>query len=391
MELYTLDNLIRRERVVERYESLIWTERFATAGDFELITASSFRTQDLFKPNTWLALSESFRCMKVETIENFTDDEGRDMTKVSGRSIETILEDRVAFNTKGSLTANPTWKISGLQPLAIALKIFNDICRDGTLDLKDIIPFLDVVALFPEDTIQGVTDAVTMEFEPQSVYDAIKGIAELYDFGFRLCRNYDLVQLVFDVYTGCDRTSGQSFLPPVIFSPDLENLSRPRELSSVNGSKNVAYVYSPVGFQVVYPENADPNVDGFERQVLVVKADDITETNTTTAAALMQQRGKEELSKHRNFGAFDGEVTQRSQYKYGEDYNLGDLVETRNSAGFSNFMRVTEQIFVSDREGDRSYPTLTTKKFVTPGSWASWPLLSWIDYSADPLAWADAP
>lgn len=391
MELYTLDNLFRRERIVERYESLIWTERFADAGEFELIMSSSFRTQDLFKPNTWLGHSDTLRCMKVENLENYTDDEGRDLTKVSGRSLETVLEDRVAFNVKDDLTTNPTWKITGLQPLAVALKIFNDICRDGTLDSADIIPLLDVVALFPEDTIPGVTDAVTMEFEPQSVFQAIKGIAELYDFGFRLCRNYDMVQLVFDVYTGCDRTSGQSFLPPVIFSPDLENLERPTELSSVNGSKNVAYVYSPVGFQEVFPQDVDPNVEGFERQVLVVKADDITDPTPAVATALMIQRGKEELSKHRNFGYFDGEVTQYSQYKYGVDYNLGDLVETRNSAGFSNFMRVTEQIFVSDREGERSYPTLTTKKFVTPGSWASWPLVSWIDYDGDPFAWADAP
>lgn len=392
MELYTLDSLLRRERIVDDFVSLIWTERWQEAGDFELILPASSEYRFILKPNTWLALSDSLRCMKVETTENYTDDDGRDLTKISGRSIESILEDRVAYNVKGGLTANPKWKIEGLQPLAVGLKIFNDICRDGTLDVDDIIPFIvSGVLLFPEDTIPGISDAVTIELEPMSVYDAEKNLAQLYDFGIRLCRNHDLSQLVFDVYTGCDRTSGQSFLPAVIFSPNLENLSSPSELSSVNDTKNIAYVYSPVGFQEVVAQDVDPNVAGFERQVLVVIADDITDPTPSVATALMIQRGKEELSKHRNFGGFDGEVTQHSQYKYGVDYNLGDLVEMRNSAGFSNYMRATEQIFVSDEEGERSYPTLTIKKFITPGSWASWPLVSWIDYEGDPITWSELP
>lgn len=391
MELFTLDPLLRRDQVVGKFESFIWTERFQDVGDFELTLPSSFKTRSLFEPNTWLAINESYRCMQVETLENYTDDEGRDMTKVSGSSIETLLKNRVAYNVKDDLTTHPKWTITGLQPLAVALKIFNDICRDGLVDVHDVIPFLANVAIFPEDTIPGVPDAVTFELEPQSVYDAIKNIGDLYDFGFRLVRNRDASQLVFDVYTGSDRTSGQSFLPPVIFSPDLENFSTPRDLSSINDSKNVAYVYSPVGFEEVFAQDVDPNIEGFERQVLMVKADDITDPTPAVASALMIQRGKEELSKHRNFGFFDGEISQHSQYKYDTDYYLGDLVETRNSSGFSSYMRVTEQIFVSDREGDRSYPTLSTKKFVTPGSWSSWPLVSWFDYEGDPFAWADAP
>jgi hypothetical protein len=329
--------------------------------------------------------------MRVETIENYTDEEGRDLTKVSGNSIETILKDRVAFLYKDDLTAHPKWTLTGMTPFRTAEKIFEDICRDGLADPKDIIPFLANVDIFPPDGIQGPDQAITIDIEPQSVFDAIKALNELYDFGFRLVRNLDASQLVFNIYTGSDRTSGQSIRPPVIFSPDLENLKNPRELTSVNDAKNVAYVYSPVGFREVFPQDVDPNTTGFERQVLAVVASDITETNVAIANALMDQRGREELSKHRNYGYFDGEISQRSQYKYDHDYYLGDLVETRNGAGFSNYMRVTEQIFVSDREGERAYPTLTTKKFVTPGSWASWPLLSWIDYEGDPLTWGQAP
>lgn len=390
MELYTLDPLFRREKVVDKFESLIWTERFQDVGDFELILPQSFQTRDYFKANTKLALNETYRCMNVETLEDYEDDEGRQLTKVTGSSLETVLKDRVAFNVKSDLTAHPTWDIT-LAPMAAAVKVFNDICRDGVVDIHDIIPYLAATAIFPADTLPVYGGDVTFNLEPQSVFEAIKGIADLYDFGFRLVRNLDTSQLVFNVYAGSDRTSGQTTYPPVIFSAELDNFSQPHQLDSVNDSKNIAYVYSPVGFLQVVPDDVDPNTEGFERQILVVKADDITETDPVVAGVLMVQRGLQELSKHRNFGVFDGEVTQYSQYKYDRDFYLGDLVETRNSSGFANYMRVSEYIFVSDAEGDRSYPTLETKKFVTPGSWSSWPLVSWIDYDADPFAWADAP
>lgn len=390
MEIYTLDPLFRRERVVDKFESLIWTERFQDLGEFELILPQSFQAQNFFKANTKLALNETYRCMNVETLEDYVDDEGRQLTKVTGHSIETILDDRAAYNVKDDLTANPSWVIN-LAPMAAAQKIFNDICRDGVVDVHDVIPFLSATSIFPADTLPVYGGTVKFEFDPQSVLEAIKGIAQLYDFGFRLVRNLDTSQLVFNIYAGSDRTSAQTTYPPVIFSPELENLANPHELSSVNGAKNIAYVYSPVGFEQVVPDDVDPDTEGFERQILVVKADDITDPTPAIATALMIERGKQELSKHRNFGVFDGEVTQYSQYKYDRDYFLGDLIETRNSSGTANYMRVSEQIFVSDAEGDRTYPTLETKKFVTPGSWSSWPNVVWFDYDADPLAWADAP
>ena len=44
----------------------------------------------------------------------------------------------------------------------------------------------------------------------------------------------------------------------------------------------------------------------------------------------------------------------------------------RNSDGITNQMRVTEQIFVSDIQGERAYPTLAIDRFITPGSWFAW-------------------
>lgn len=94
------------------------------------------------------------------------------------------------------------------------------------------------------------------------------------------------------------------------------------------------------------------------------------------------QRGKEELAKNRSISAFDGEITQLSPYKYRLQYEMGDLVEMRTSAGVANQMLVTEQIFSADETGERAYPTLTIKLFITPGSWLAW---------ENTQVWQDAP
>lgn len=370
MELYTLDPLLRRESVVDRFESLIWTERFQDAGDFQLDIVSTNSTRNLFKAGTRLAMNESHRVMIVESIEDANDNDGRRMLTVKGRSIESILYDRVAKNSLADLTTSPKWTITD-PPADIARQIFHDICVTGILDPADVIPFIVEGTFMPTDTILEPTDPITVDLDPTTVYEAIADICGVWALGFRMLRQFDTSQLYFDIYAGSNRTTSQIILPPVVFTPELDNLQNTKELTSIDKAKNVAYVYSPAGFQMVYAIGVDPEIEGFERRVLVVNATDITDENPDVPAALAQ-RGAEELAKYRTYQAFDGEISQHSQYKYGTHYNLGDLVETRNLSGVTNNMRVTEQIFVSDGAGERAYPTLSLSTFINTGSWLSW-------------------
>ncbi|QEQ93889.1 minor tail protein [Streptomyces phage Kardashian] len=370
MELYTLDPLLRRENVIDRFESLIWTERFQEFGDFQLDIASTQATRSLLKADTWLAMNESHRVMRVESIEDADDSENRRMLTIKGRSIESILLDRAVSALLSTWATTQKWNHTA-PPAAVMRKIFHDICVLGVLDPNDIIPFIVEGSFLSPSTIPEPVDPITVDLDPTAVYDAIKSIGDVWNLGFRMLRNYDASELYFDVYSGTDRTTAQNVVPPVIFTPELDNLQNTKELTSIDKAKNVAYVFSPAGFQMVYGLDVDPEVEGFERRILVVNANDITEDNPDVASALLQ-RGNEELSKYRTYQAFDGEISQFSQFKYGTHYNLGDVVEMRNKSGVANNMRVTEQIFVSDREGERAYPTLSLNTFINTGSWLSW-------------------
>lgn len=390
MEVYTLDSLLRRSEVIDRFESLIWTERFAASGDFELTVASNRDMRSIFKPKTMLSINNSKRVMTVETVEDGTDDEGKATLSIKGRSLEVLLDSRIAITSMTDEVTTVPWSLTGT-PGNVARQIFDDICRDGVVDPGDVIPMLITGSIYPIDTIVEPATSITVDIPPTSVYAAITDLCEAYDLGFRLVRSPETPQLYFDIYVGNDRTSSQTVLPPIIFSPELDNLQNTTELVSIAGEKNVAYVITPVGSLIVTPDGVDPEVAGFERRVLVVQADDIT-SETVDPEAAMLQRGKAELAKNRSVRAFDGELAQNIPYKYDVDYMLGDIVEMRNSDGATNRMRITEQIFVADGEGERAYPTLTLNQFIMPGTWIAWDYnQTWLDLDDDPMTWADQP
>lgn len=448
MEVYTLDTQLRRAEVIDRFESLIWTERFSAWGDFELHVLSTPEMRRLLPAGTRLAMNESHRVMTVELVENTTDSDGRAMLKLTGRSLEAMMDERTARNTFVSLGVMPKWTITGT-PGDIARTIFNAIMRTNTNFPEDQLPFLAAGTLFPPGNIEEPGDVITIELGLGSVYKAIQEICSAYNLGFRILRDGDNSRFFFDIYSGNDRTTLQAVLDPVVFAPELDNLTDISEITATGNYRNVAHVFHPVGVQIVTSDGTPVEVSGFDRRILSVDASDIetlvrpdlssgatsaisaalqisslptdvpeglrnlqgkirltssqnsaltswvpgssltTQQKSDLTAAqgaswafnttedayilpLLQQRGKDELAKHRPVQAFDGEIPPNSPYRYELHYQLGDLLEMRNSDGVTNQMRATEQIFVSDTNGERSYPTLTIDRFITPGSWLAW-------------------
>lgn len=389
MEVYILDDLLRRVEVIDRFESLIWTERWSAFGDFELVIHSTPAMNRLLVADKRMAMNDSDRVMTIENVEKKHDSEGRSMLTITGRSLEKTLEDRIATEGLVGLSEEENdWVITGT-PGNIARYIFNKICVEGILSPADIIPFMQTGTLYPVNTISEPDQVIVHKVPISTVYAAIKNLCDIYSLGMRLVRNLDTSELYFDIYTGSDRTAMQSYLPPVIFSPDLDNLQDITEVTSVTDYKNVAYVFATNGSEVVYANGIDPTTSGFNRRVLYVDAKDITDEAGPALQTLLINKGLDALAQSRSLYAFDGEIPQSSSYKYGIHYHLGDIVEMRTEEGVTNNMRVTEQIFVSDAQGERSYPTLALDTLITPGSWVSWDFQEvWEDADGE---WADQP
>lgn len=387
-EWYTLDNSLRRSDVVEGFKSFIWSERYSAYGDCQIITKSTFENRQQLTPGTRLGMNLSRYVMTIDTVDDSTAEDGTRLITATGKSLEALLQDRVVFNILGDTTTHPNWIISA-KPGDVIREMFNQVCVNGIISQQDTIPFYHLGTLIGSGNLIETTDIVVVAVSPGYLYDAIKQLADQYALGFRLIKYHEHGEVYFEVYVGSDLTSSQVVKPPVIFDPNMDNLEKVSLLTSTAALKTVAYVYAQNGSAMVYGPNSDSSAAGSDRRVLLVNSSNSDPAGASLTDALHAE-GVAALASQRLVYAFDGELPQTVPYVYGKDYNLGDLVEERNSDGFGNQMIVTEQIFSSDDAGERSYPTLTLYQGITPGTWLSEdPTLVWD--AVDPtLVWDNA-
>ena len=388
MDIYILDALLRPVDVIDTFVSIIWTERFAEKGDFELVTLSTHANRNRFVADVMLAITDSKRVMRVKTVQEKDDPEHGPVLTIKGKDLVSITEERivVSFNLDDSI--NPTYDINSW-PRALPEFFFFSICVWGDDDPADVYPFMqpqEAASLYPPDTIPDLApEGITWSQEPDSLYNTLLDISEAYDIGFRLYKDPEAAALYFEAYMGSDRTTGQTDYPPVIFSSDMENLQDTTEFTSYENHFNVVrvlYIHKndpPEGEEAVDVVDSvvvfDPELSfssgGFDRKVKILKITSVPE-DVPDLNAYLTQLGKEELMKSRTTTVFDGEVNQDGQYVYERDYFLGDLVEVRSATGATAVMRVMEHILKEDGAGKNAYPSLVTKTFANPGTWASW-------------------
>lgn len=369
MELYRLDSQLKATDVVDLFESLIWTERWADVGDFELDIASTPSTRSMFTTGTHFAMNKTYKVMTVKAVEDKTEDDGKRMLKVTGNSLEEILQDRLYAQLQSGTQIMTDFIVQNKTAANAMRDAFAFDCVGGQLSSANIIPNYVAGNLYPTDSIAEDPTLISRMQKATDVLSFLKDMSSIYDLGFRLYRNPDTAQVLFNVYAGSDRTINQSTLSPVVFSPDLDNLLKPTELATIDKYKNVCRAvggsYTNASgdkftYQVTaYAPGTPSTVSGFDRrEMLLVVTDDLSSYADQSAELL--NRAKVELAKVRPLTALDGEVSQYSNYVYGKDYYLGDKVTEQNSDGLAYTMRATEQIFAQDdQSGERSYPTLS--------------------------------
>ena len=76
---------------------------------------------------------------------------------------------------------------------------------------------------------------------------------------------------------------------------------------------------------------------------------------------LLRQRGEEELSENLVDETFEGEVDYDGTFKYGRDFNIGDIVAISNEYGIDGTSRVTEVVLSHDTSGITVIPTFSSE------------------------------
>jgi len=387
MEFYTLNDLLQKDVLIQGFGSFIWTERYFAYGDFQIVTQSTYISRTLLSPGTFITRQGSQYVMVVDTVSDDTTDDGTRNLTITGKALEALFMDRVAMPAVTDTTTQPNWVLTGT-PGNIIRYMFNQICVSCVLDEHDTVPFYTFGTLNPAGSIPEPADSVTITLQPDTLYNSIVNICTAYNIGFRLVRNAENSQIFFEVYMGNDLTTEQTILAPVVFDPNMDTLQDMSILTSTASLKTVAYVYAENGSTIVLSPNSDPDAYDVGRRVLLINSANSDPAGAALTMAL-QQEGMMALAQQQTVYSFDGTLPALSPYTYGVDYNLGDLVEERNSDGISSQMLVTEQIFSSDDTGETSYPTLVLSQTVVSDSWLAFdPDATWssIDQAVD---WAD--
>ena len=348
MDIFIKDNnTMDTVAILDTFKSLIWTERYASYGDFELYT---FVDKDLISCVTkdrYLVLNKSDRGMIVEDILIDTEVEDGSFVTISGRSLESILTRRIVWGQT---------IVSGNLQDAVRVLLNNNVISPTDPDRK-IDNFI-----FEESTdpaILGIT--VDAQFTGDELYEAIKSLCDAHDIGFKVVLN-DSNQFVFSLYSGKDRTYNQTENPYVIFSPKFDNMISSRYLTSKKSLKNVTLVAGE-------GEGADRrtvtvgSARGLSRREIFTDAKDVSSTvdNGTLSdeeySAQLEQRGLTKLAENIEVESFDAEVDATVMFRYGEHFFMGDIVQISNEYGNEGTARVTELIRSESEEGINVYPT----------------------------------
>lgn len=350
MNLFILNTDLDAIRVMDTYESFIWTDRYYTYGDFEIYTPMMDDILTYIKQDYYLQNSNSEHVMIIEKLQISSDVEEGNHLQVTGRSLESILDRRVVWKQK---------TISGNLQNAIKTLLNENVISPSDSN-RQISNFI-----FEASTDMAITSlTIEAQYTGDNLYDVISGICSERGIGFKVTLNSDK-QFVFKLYAGSDRSYAQTENPYVIFSPNFENIINSNYIESKSALKTITLVggegegssrrYTTVG-----------SGSGLDRREMFTDARDISsEVDGETISdskyiSQLQQRGKEDLAENIEVVSFEGEVESSQMFVYGEDFFIGDIVQVANEYGHETKARVLEFVTSEDEEGTSTYPTFST-------------------------------
>lgn len=347
-----MDTNFKMVSILDVFISFIWTDRYYEYGDFELYTRVSTDILSKIQSEYYLLNKESEHLMIVENIEIETDLEDGHTVKITGRSLESILDRRIVWSST---------IISGNIQDCIK-KLLNDNIISPSISERKIDNFI-----FDTSNNSKITNTIIeeTEYNGDNLYEIISGLCSANDIGFKVVLNKSN-QFVFSLYVGEDRSYEQTKNPYVTFSPEFDNLINSNYVESIQDYKNVTLVVGEKDDNDILKTASTGNVSGLSRRELYTEATDINqkqEDDTTLTDEeyknLLIQRGNEALLEHKISVTFDGEFDATQMYTYNKDFFMGDVVQVANEYGIESKARIIEFIQSQDTNGYSMYPTFS--------------------------------
>ena len=98
MDVYVLNKAFELIAVVDDYESLIWTDRHDSCGDFQIVFGMKIGLLSIFQEDYYVQIKKSEHTMIIEDIAISTNVENGAKLTITGRSLESILDRRIIWS-----------------------------------------------------------------------------------------------------------------------------------------------------------------------------------------------------------------------------------------------------------------------------------------------------
>lgn len=336
-------------RIVDRYKSLIWNDKYDEAGDFELYVPANLDIISAVGIGFYVTNPKSEHAMIIESLLIENDEEDGDYLKISGRSLECLLERRIVW-CKTVFEADDDGKRPYVYD-SIATLIYENVI-DPDIVARRIDKFIfketaDVDVLLP--TFED-------EYFGENLYEIVTKLCKEKGLGFKITFDKDF-NFVFELYMGKQREY-------VVFSPSYDNLITSGYLESAKDLRNVTLIKGQGDDEssMIYVTEVNTYNVGIDRREIFTDASGVTfeeDMSVPRYHALLQQKGIDDLMKHSYVKTFEGEVIPNMVWKYGVDYFVGDIITLENEYGHRGLARVSEFITSCEGSGVNTYPTFT--------------------------------
>lgn len=383
MEFMVLDKNYDGIAMIDTFTSAIWTVRYDEAGDFEIYTPVRLDYIQAMQIGNYLWNRDSDRLMVIETVEIKTDSEEGPQLIVTGRSLESILDRRIVTSSQ-NFSGN-------LQSVLFAI-IQNEVISSG--GARRIPGFSLKTSSDSRITSISISE---LSIRGENVYDVVCSLCQANKVGWRILPK-GAGGFEFELYVGVDRSYAQSVNPYVTFSPSFENLLNSNYIKSFKSYKNSIYAVGTYQKEVVlqnkykddngewvveeqttyeeaevvawqYSETATPS--GLARREMFIDNGGVNDGEQggeyATWNAVNKEKAIAELGEHQTTTAFEGELEATRQYIYGEDFNIGDIVQVENEFGITGTVYISEIVFSQDANGITITPTFTSTEDETIG------------------------
>lgn len=359
----THPTLLGRGKLINGLKSKMWIERYRDPGEFEFTAKIEKDAQIQLPVGCLISHVGSTEVMMVENHE-ISEDPGSDTeVKITGRSFEAFLENRIVgankdFPTDSSATLEYTL-LPDYSWIQSEQMIKDHIYESNLFDPDDALPNVAVIS-----TVTGTGVQEDRSIKRGDLHSSLLELLAVDDLGIKNVRpgplsplgwsNSDLAMVI---HQGLDLRS------EVYFSHLIGEVDNADYLWTNKAFKNAALI-SGRWIETTVKAVAS----GYDRRVMLVDGSDIDSSFTAAPTgsdrdlvlAIMQARGRALLLAQRNVVLVKTEATKNStMYKYRENYDLGDIVTVEGQHSETAAMQVTEYVEIEDENGETGYPTLS--------------------------------